>query len=63
MILYLLEKMVAIIKYINIECPYCHSLDTSKIGTVGRIASTSLFGLASKKIGKQWHCNNCGSDF
>lgn len=45
------------------ECPYCHSLDTSKIGTVSRITSTDFFGLASKKIGKQWHCNNCKSDF
>lgn len=63
MILYLLEKMVAIIKYIDIECPYCHSLDTSKIGTVNRMVSTGMFGLASKKIGKQWHCNSCGSDF
>lgn len=47
----------------NIECPYCHSTNTSKIGTVNRMISTGLFGLASKKIGKQWHCNNCKSDF
>ena len=45
------------------ECPYCHSMNTSKIGTVSRMTSTAMFGLASKKIGKQWHCNNCGSDF
>lgn len=47
----------------KIECPYCHSMNTSKIGTVSRMASTAMFGLASKKIGKQWHCNSCGSDF
>ena len=63
MILYLLEKMVAIIKYINIECPYCHSLDTSKIGTVGRIASTGLFGLGSSNVAKTMECKNCGYKF
>lgn len=47
----------------SVECPYCHSINTSKIGTVSRITSTAMFGLASKKIGKQWHCNNCNSDF
>lgn len=47
----------------EISCPYCHSNDTKKISITGRIVSTGLFGLASKKIGKQWHCNQCGSDF
>lgn len=47
----------------SVECPYCHSLDTSKIGTVNRMVSTGMFGLASKKIGKQWHCNSCNSNF
>lgn len=47
----------------KVECPYCHSTNTSKIGTVNRMVSTGMFGLASKKIGKQWHCNSCKSDF
>lgn len=46
-----------------IKCPYCSSTNTSKISMVGRVVSTSLFGLGSKKVGKQWHCNQCGSDF
>lgn len=46
-----------------IRCPYCQSTDTSKISAVGRVVSTGLFELGSKKIGKQWHCNKCGSDF
>ena len=46
-----------------IECPYCHSTDTSKISTMSRTFSVGLFGLSSKKIGKQWHCNKCKSDF
>lgn len=47
----------------NIHCPYCNSTNVTKIGTVNRAVSVGMFGLASKKIGKQWHCNNCGSDF
>lgn len=47
----------------DVSCPYCHSTNTSKIGTLSRVVSTGLFGFASKKIGKQWHCNQCGSDF
>lgn len=46
-----------------VECPYCHSTNTKKISTANRMVSTGMFGLASKKIGKQWHCNKCGSDF
>lgn len=45
----------------KIECPYCHSMNTSKIGTVSRMTSTAMFGLASSKIGKTHKCNDCGS--
>lgn len=45
------------------KCPYCGSTDLNKIGTLGRAVSVGLLGLASEKIGKQWHCKNCGSDF
>lgn len=48
---------------INIECPYCKSANVKRISTVSRLVSTTLFGLGSKKVGKQWHCNDCGSDF
>ena len=47
----------------RVVCPYCHSTDTEKISTVSRAVSVSLVGAASGKIGKQWHCKNCGSDF
>lgn len=47
----------------EIQCPYCHSRNTKKISTVGRLFSVSFFGLGSSKVGKQWHCNKCGSDF
>lgn len=47
----------------QITCPYCNSTNTKKISTVSRAGSILGFGILSKKIGKQWHCNNCGSDF
>lgn len=46
-----------------IKCPYCQSTDTSKISMMGRAVSVGFFGIGSKKIGKQYHCNKCGSDF
>lgn len=47
----------------KVICPYCSSKNISKVSTVSRMVSTGLFGLGSKKIGKQYHCNNCGSYF
>lgn len=47
----------------NAICPYCNSRDTTKISVLNRATSVTMFGIASKKIGKQWHCNSCGSDF
>ena len=45
----------------TITCPYCHSTNIRKIGTLNRMASVGLFGLASSKIGKNHKCNNCGT--
>lgn len=53
----------AVIEDNSVKCPYCKSANVRKISTAGRVVSTGLFGLGSKKIGKQWHCGNCGSDF
>lgn len=47
----------------SITCPYCHSTNVSKIGTVDRGLSIGMTGLASGKLGKQWHCNKCKSNF
>lgn len=47
----------------HVECPYCHSTNTEKINTLNRAVSISIVGAASSKLGKQWHCNNCKSDF
>jgi len=45
------------------KCTYCGSTNVKKIGLFNRTVSTKLWGLGSKKIGKQYHCNQCGSDF
>lgn len=47
----------------SIKCPYCQSNNVKKITTVNRAVSTGMVGIASSKIGKQWHCNSCKSDF
>lgn len=47
----------------KVTCPYCGSVNVKKVSTISRMASVSFFGLGSKKVSKQWHCNNCKSDF
>lgn len=47
----------------SVACPYCKSTNTKKISAVSRAGSIGLFGIFSKKVGKQWHCNDCDSDF
>ena len=48
----------------NAECPYCHSKNTKKISGFSKAGSVALFGVfAMGKVGKQWHCNQCKSDF
>lgn len=47
----------------RVTCSYCGSTNVKKIGLLNRAISTELWGLGSKKIGKQFHCNNCKSDF
>lgn len=47
----------------KVTCKYCGSYLVKEISSVSRLFSVGLFGLASSKVGKQWHCNSCGSDF
>lgn len=48
----------------NAECPYCHSKNTKKISGFSKAGSVALFGVfAVGKVSKQWHCNQCKSDF
>lgn len=57
----IMEQQIA--ESIQLHCPYCNSTDISKIGVVNRAVSVGTLGLASNKIGKQWHCNKCKSNF
>lgn len=59
------EKLIQDFQYRNnAECPYCHSKNTKKISGLSKAGSVAMFGVfAVGKVGKQWHCNNCKSDF
>lgn len=47
-----------------VECPYCHATNTRKITTTSKAVHTALFGIFSiGRNSKQWHCNQCNSDF
>ena len=46
-----------------VHCPYCNSNDCYKLNFLDRGTSFLVFGFGSGKIGKQWHCNSCKSDF
>ena len=47
----------------KVHCPYCKSTNVKKISFTGKALSVGTLGILSKKIGKQWHCNNGKSDF
>lgn len=47
----------------QVTCPYCSSTRVSRISILGRMVSVEFWGLASNKLGKQWHCDDCGSNF
>ena len=47
-----------------IECPYCHSTNTKKITNASKAIHTAVFGIFSvSRNSKNYHCNNCNSDF
>ena len=46
-----------------VYCPYCNSVNTSKISTTAKMINTAIFGVLGTKRHKQWHCNHCNSDF
>nr|DAH31407.1 MAG TPA: zinc-ribbon family protein [Caudoviricetes sp.] len=47
----------------KVHCPYCNSTNCKKISGVSKATSVAMFGIFSQKVKKQWHCNNCRSDF
>lgn len=48
----------------TVKCPYCNSTNTRKITTASKVGKVALFGIfAIGKTSKEWHCNDCKSDF
>lgn len=41
------------------QCPACRGYNTQRISTTKKVVSTSLVGLASSTIGKQYECLDC----
>ena len=47
----------------QVRCPFCNTTNVKKISGTSKAISIFGLGILSNKIGKQWHCNNCKSDF
>lgn len=45
------------------RCPTCGSTNIKKISGLSKAGSAAMFGLFSRKVHKQWHCNKCGSEW
>lgn len=61
-----LEKGKAILEEKNkkVTCTYCGSTNVKKITATSKAVHTAIFGIWSMgRNSKQWHCNNCNSDF
>lgn len=47
-----------------VRCSYCGSGNTRKISSMSKAGSVAVFGIFSLgKVTKQWHCNDCKSNF
>lgn len=45
------------------KCPACQSPNIKKISNFSKAGSVVLWGFFAQKVKKQWHCNNCGSEW
>lgn len=46
------------------KCPTCKSTNIRKISGASKVGSVAIWGIfAAGKVSKQWHCNNCGSEW
>ena len=49
---------------IVVECPYCHSKNTSKISIFSKVINIQLGGMyGAIKANKNWQCDDCGSEW
>lgn len=47
----------------TVTCPYCNSTNTTKITATSKVLNTALFGFLGTKRLRNYHCNDCKSDF
>lgn len=45
------------------KCPTCQSTDIKKLSGLSKAGSVVMWGIFSRKVHKQWHCNNCDSEW
>ncbi len=45
------------------KCPTCSSINIRKISVTSKVASVAMWGVLSRKVYKQWHCDTCGSEW
>ncbi len=45
------------------KCPTCNSTNIKKISGLSKVGSVAMWGILSRKVHKQWHCNSCGSEW
>lgn len=45
------------------KCPTCSSTNIKKISGLSKAGSVAMWGIFSRKVHKQWHCNSCGSEW
>lgn len=57
------EKLNAIENKNIPKCPICQSTNIQRISGLSKVGSVAMWGIFSRKVHKQWHCNNCKSDF
>lgn len=58
------EKLNENISNNVIFCPYCNSTDTKRITITSKAVHTAFIGIFSmSRNSKNFHCNNCKSDF
>lgn len=45
------------------KCPTCGSVEIKMISGLSKVGSVAIWGIFSRKVHKQWHCNNCNSEW
>lgn len=57
------RKKKEILNRPTVRCPYCQSINTKKITNTSKVLNTAVWGIFGTKRHKNYHCNNCNSDF